>query len=220
MHAIITALEFTKELPMLTDKGAIRVNSPYDKKMYIRINLRNIISSLVCLLLGCGGLIASIVYGATTGVWDGFFIGGCSIIVVFSVLLLTIVTVSIKKGVGLNKHAQADMFLEYMHVAEYSGDEKVSEERVYYKSLVKSIETKEYFLAYISNIVVHPIYKEGLTKEEINTVRKLLNLEQNGDGEVPVGSGKGAVMLSDDENLREIIISPNKVNNDTKEGNE
>ncbi|MCH5148840.1 MAG: YcxB family protein [Clostridiales bacterium] len=195
---------------MLTDKGAIRVNSPYDKKMYVRINLKNIISSSVCLLIGVGGLIASIVFGAISGEWDGFIIGGCAIITALSVFLLTVVLVSIKKGVGLNKRAQADMFLEYMHVSEYSGDEKVSEERVYYNSLLKSVETKEYFLAYINKIIAHPIFKADLTKEEINTVRKLLNLEQNDDGEVPVGSGKGAVMLSDDENLREIIISPNK----------
>ena len=195
---------------MLTDKGAIRVESPYDKKMYIRINLKNIISSSVCLLIGLGGLIVSIVFGAISGEWDGLLIGGCAIIVVFSLFLLTVVTLSIKKGLSLNKRAQADMFLEYMHVSEYTGNEKVSEEKVYYNTLFKRVETKEYFLAYISKIAVHPILKTHLTKEEINTIRKLLNLPQNGDGEVPVGSGKGAVMLSDDENLREIIISPNK----------
>lgn len=195
---------------MLTDKGAIRVDSPYDKKMFVRINLKNIISSSVGLLIGLGGFVASIILGATTGEWDGFIIGGCAIIVALSLFLLTVILMSIKKGIGLNKRAQADMFLEYMHVSEYSGGEKVSEEKVYYKTLFKSVETKEYFLAYISKFVVHPIYKADLTKEEINTVRKLLNLEQNDDGEVPVGSGKGAVMLSDDENLREIVISPNK----------
>ena len=204
---------------MLTDKGAIRVESPYDKKMYIRINLKNIISSGICLLIGLGGLIASIVYGAVSGVWDGFLIGGCAIIVILSLFLLTIVAVSIKKGVGLNKRAQADMFLEYMQVAEYSNGEKVSEERVYYDRLLKSVETKDYFLAYINKYMVHPISKTDLTKEERNTVRKLLNLAQNDDGEVPVGSGKGAVMLSDDENLREIIISPNKPLNGTEDGN-
>ena len=195
---------------MLTDKGAIRVDSPYDKKMYIRINLKNIVSSSVCLILGLGGLIASIVYGAVSGVWDGFLIGGCAIIVVLSIFLLTVVGLSIKRGIALNKRAQADMFLEYMQIAEYSGGEKISEEKVYYTTLYKRVETKEYFLAYISKIAVHPISKSELTKEEINTVRKLFNLPQNDDGEVPVGSGKGAVMLSDDENLREIIISPNK----------
>ena len=199
---------------MLTDKGAIRAISPYDKKMYIRINLKNIISSCISLLIGAGGLIASIVYGAVSGVWDGFLIGGCAIIVLLSLFLLTVVLISIKKGVTLNKRAQADMFLEYMQVAEYSNGEKVSEERVYYDKLIKSVETKDYFLAYINKYLVHPIYKTDLTKEEINTIRKLLNLVQNGDGEVPVGSGKGAVMLSDDENLREIIISPNKAGNE------
>ena len=199
---------------MLTDKGAIRAISPYDKKMYIRINLKNIISSCISLLIGAGGLIASIVYGAVSGVWDGFLIGGCTIIVLLSLFLLTVVLISIKKGVTLNKRAQADMFLEYMQVAEYSNGEKVSEERVYYDKLIKSVETKDYFLAYINKYLVHPIYKTDLTKEEINTIRKLLNLVQNGDGEVPVGSGKGAVMLSDDENLREIIISPNKAGNE------
>lgn len=195
---------------MLTDKGAIRVNSPYDKKMFIRINLKNILSSSVCLLIGLGGLIAAIVWGSFSGEWDGLIIGGCAIIIALSLFLLTVVLMSIKKGIGLNKRAQADMFLEYMHVSEYSGGEKVSEEKVYYNTLFKRVETKEYFLAYINKFVVHPIYKAGLSKEEINTVRKLLSLEQNDDGEVPVGSGKGAVMLADDENLREIIISPNK----------
>ena len=202
---------------MLTDKGAIRVESPYDKKMYIRINLKNIISSCVCLLIGAGGLIASIVYGAVSGEWDGFLIGGCAIIVVLSVFLLTIVALSIKKGVGLNKRAKADMFLEYMQVAEYSGNEKISEEKVYYNNLFKCTETKEFFLAYISKIAVHPLSKSALTKEEINTIRRLLGLPQNDDGEVPVGGGKGAVMLSDDENLREIIISPNKMTNESPE---
>ena len=195
---------------MLTDKGAIRVDSPYDKRMYLRINLKNIISSSVCLAVGVGGLIASIVYGATSGVWDGFLIGGCAIIVALSVFLLTVVLLSIKKGVSLQKRAQADMFLEYMQVAEYTNGEKISEEKVYYSNLLKCVETKDFFLAYISKIAVHPLYKADLTKEEINTIRKLLNLAQSDDGEVPVGSGKGAVMLSDDENLREIIISPNK----------
>lgn len=195
---------------MLTDKGAIRVESPYDKKMYIRINLKNIISSSVCLVLGLAGLIASIVFGALSGEWDGFIIGGCAIIIALSVFLLTVVLVSVKKGIALNKCARADMFLEYMQVAEYAGDEKTSEEKVYYSSLYKRVETKDFFLAYISRIAVHPLSKNNLSKEEINTIRGLLNLEQNDDGEVPVGSGKGAVMLADDENLREIIISPNK----------
>lgn len=202
---------------MLTDKGAIRVESPYDKKMYLRINLKNIISSSVCLALGAAGLIASIIFGAVSGEWDGFLIGGCAIIIALSLFLLTVVMLSIKKGIGLNKSAQADMFLEYMQVAEYSGGEKISEEKVYYNALYKRVETKEFFLAYISKISVHPLSKKGLTKEEINTIRKLLDLEQNGDGEVPVGSGKGAVMLSDDENLREIIISPNKSIESTEE---
>ncbi len=195
---------------MLTDKGAIRIDSPYDKKMYLRINLKNIISSSACLIFGAAGLVASIVYGAVSDVWDGFLIGGCAIITVLSLFLITVVLLSINKGLKLNKRAQADMFLDYMQVAEFTDGEKTSEEKVYYNTLYKRVETKDFFLAYISRVAVHPLRKEGLTKEEINTVRKLLNLTQNDDGEVPVGSGKGAVMLSDDENLREIIISPNK----------
>lgn len=197
---------------MLTDKGAIRINSPYDKKMYLRINLKNIIYSSVCFAIGFGGLIASVVYGAVTGVWDGFLIGGCAIIAALSLFLITVVMMSIKRGVKLNKRAQTDMFLEYMLVSEYSGGEKILEEKVYYNTFYKCRETKDFFLAYINRAAVHPLSKSELTKEEINTVRKLLNLAQNDDGEVPVGSGKGAVMLSDDENLREIIISPNSMN--------
>ena len=203
---------------MLTDKGAIRVESPYDKKMYIRINLKNLISSSICLFIGFAGLIASIIYGAVSGEWDGFLIGGCSIIMALSLFLIVVVTLSIKNGLKLNKRAQADMFLEYMQVSEYSGDEKISEEKVYYNTLYKRQETKDFFLAYISKVAVHPLLKTNLSKEEINTIRKLLNLAQNGDGEVPVGSGKGAVMLSDNENLREIIISPN--NKSDKEATE
>ena len=194
---------------MLTDKGAIRVESPYDKKMYIRINLKNIISSSICLFIGVAGLVASIIFGALSGEWDGLLIGGCSIILALSLFLLTVVILSIKNGLKLNKRAQADMYLEYMQISEYSGGVKISEEKVYYDMLYKRQETKDFFLAYISKIAVHPLSKANLTNEEINTVRKLLNLAQNDDGEVPVGSGKGAVMLSDDENLREIIISPN-----------
>ena len=195
---------------MLTDKGAIRVESQYDKKMYLRINLKNIISSSICFLIGLGGLIASIVYGAVSGVWDGFLIGGCAIIVALSMFLITVVILSIKRGIKLNKVAQADMYFEYMLVSEYTGGQKTSEEKVYYETLYKRQETKDFFLAYISKVAVHPLSKSDLSKEEINTIRKLLNLAQNDDGEVPVGSGKGAVMLSDDENLREIIISPNE----------
>lgn len=195
---------------MLTDNGAIRVESPYDKKMYLRINLKNIISSSVCFAIGTGGLVASIVYGAVSGVWDGFLIGGCAIIVALSVFLLTIVALSIKKGIALNKRAKADMFSEFMLVSEYSGDEKVSMEKVYYEKLFKCVETKDYFLAYINKMMVHPIYKSTLSKEEINTIRRLLSLEQTDDGEVPVASGKGVAVLSDEDNLKEIIISPNK----------
>ena len=204
---------------MLTDKGAIRVESPYDKKMYLRINLKNIVSSSICTFLGLAGLVASLIYGAVSGVWDGFLIGGCAIIIALSLFLITVVILSIKRGIKLNKRAQADMFLEYMQVAEYADGEKISEEKVYYDQLFKCQETKDFFLAYISKVAVHPLYKAGLTKEEINTIRKLLNLPQKDEGEVPVGSGKGAVMLSDDENLREIIISPNKksVTDDTEE---
>lgn len=202
---------------MLTDKGAIRVESPYDKRMYLRINLKNIVSSSVCLFFGLVGLIISIVFGALTGEWDGFLIGGCAIIVALSVFLLTVVMLSVKKGISLNKLAQADMFLEYMQVAEYSGGEKISEEKVYYNTLCKSVETKDFFLTYISKVAVHPLSKDKLSKEEINTIRKLLNIAQTDDGEVPVGSGKGAVMLSDDENLREIIISPNKKSSESSE---
>lgn len=197
---------------MLTDKGAIRIDSPYDKKMYLKINLKNIIYSSVCFFIGFGGLIASIVYGAVSGVWDGFLIGGCAIIAVLSLFLITVVLLSIKRGVKLNKRAQADMFLDYMIVSEYSDGEKVLEEKVYYNTLYKRKETKDFFLAYINRAALHPLSKAALAKEEINTVRKLLSLPQNDDGEVPVGSGKGAAMLLDDENLREIIISPNKMN--------
>lgn len=204
---------------MLTDKGAIRIESPYDKKMYFRINLNNIVYSSVCFVIGVGGLIASIVYGGVTGVWDGFLIGGCAIIVALSLFLLTVVALSIKRGIGLKKRAQADLYLEYMLVTEYSQGEKISEEKVYYNTVYKRKETQDYFLVYLSKSAVHPLYKADLTKEEINTVRKLLNLAQNDDGEVPVGSGKGAAMLLDDENLREIIISPNSMNteNPTKD---
>lgn len=200
---------------MLTDKGAIRIESPYDKKMYLRINLKNIISSSIFLLIGVGGLIASVVYGAVSGVWDGFLIGGFAIIAGLSIFLLVVVALSVNRGIKLNKLAQADMYLDYMLVAEYSDGEKTSEEKVYYNTLYKRQETKDFFLAYISRTAVHPLSKAELTKEEINTVRKLLNLAQNDDGEVPVGSGKGAVMLSDDENLHEIIISPNKINEES-----
>lgn len=195
---------------MLTENGAIRVKSPYDKKMYLRLNLKNIISSSVFFTFGFAGLIASIVFGAVSGEWDGFLIGGCSIIVALSLFLLTVVLVSVNKGIKLNKYAQSDMYLEFMHVTEFENGEKVSQSKVDYSAIYKRVETKDYFLAYMSRVAVHPICKTELTKEEINTIRRLLNIAQNDDGEVPVASGKGVNLFYDDETFREIIISPDK----------
>lgn len=194
---------------MLTEKGAIRTVTPFDKKMYLKLNKNNIISSSCFAAAGVLGLAGSLVYGGVSGVWDGFLIGGCAVIVALSFFLLLLVFVSVKNGVKLNKSAEADMFLSYMQVAVYENGAKTSEEKVYYDMLYKRDETADYFFAYISRTNVHPLSKNGLSPEEINTVRKLLGLPQKDEGEVPVGDGKGAVMLSDDENLREIVISPN-----------
>lgn len=160
---------------MITSEGAISSRAEYGKKLYRQAN-RAVLWCGVAFLL-CGAVFAALYFidfeimFLITGIV--IFAGGMIYILIF--------LLGNRKRYATAKVNTVELFRDYMIVTEDDPSAPAAVVKVYYSTLVKRRESKDYFLAFVSNMAFYPIGKADLTPAERDMVRVLLGLPPRSD---------------------------------------
>lgn len=166
---------------MVTEYGAIKTETAYDKKLFKQLNASGFIFTAILIVLSAVGIALGFWFyfrDSTVDVLNIILLVCFFFIFIFSVFLLAIRIVAYKNNIKGNKRNVAELYAEYAFVCEYDGDKQISQNKIYYKNLYRRAETKFFFLIYIAPNAVLPVSKEGLSPAELNGVRRLLSLPQ------------------------------------------
>lgn len=182
---------------MLNDNGAIIAKAEYDKKLYRQINKQVFFAGITCAVCGAILLILQIFSLEVMLLVCGI------IILIGGIFFVLMYAIGGKGGFATAKSAEIELYRDYMLIKEFQADGTVSGiEKVYYNTLVKRRESKDYFLAYISRSAVYPIGKDGLSSAELNGVRLVLGIPQK-KGEPPVSLPHAAIDKSEERQNKE-----------------
>ena len=164
---------------MITENGGIKSSAKYDENLFSQINRTNFICCIIVLCVGAVGLIFSVVLHFIAPDSDDIFMIVCfSVLTAAGLFLLIMTRVNIKKGARAGKSNVTEVYSDHFIAIEYVNGQQIGEVKVYFKTLYKCKESKDYFFAYVSRNAVHPIGKEGLTPAERATIRKVMGLPQ------------------------------------------
>lgn len=162
---------------MVTKNGGIKSSAKFDEKLYSQINRVNFICCAIILVVGAAGLILMVVMHFIVPESDDIFLIVCFGILTAAGLFLTIATrINIKKAIRADKNNETEVYSDHFLVTEFERGIKVADAKVYFKSLYKCKESKDFFLAYVTRTAVHPIGKEGMTPAERAAVRQIMGL--------------------------------------------
>lgn len=181
---------------MINNDGAIITECKVDGKLCKQAYKKNflLIAALIVISVAC--LILEILYIRLHSIaYDDIFMLVCfCALFVLGAVLLVISLIAVKHIGSSQKSCECEIYSDYMLVSLYEKGEKQAEEKVDYKNLLKSKETKDYFLAYANKTSFYPIPKERLTPQEQNAIRKLLRLRiLQGCGMAEIAKYKGAL---------------------------
>lgn len=162
---------------MINNGGAITSVCKIDGRLYAQVFKKHFILVAVIIGLSVAGIGLEILFCATrSNAYSVFLLVSFCALFVLGALLSVIILWTVKKSGASQKKCVCEIFGDCMMVSVYEKDAKISEAAVYYASLYKSVETKDYFLAYTSKTAFCPVLKADLTFEERNAVRKFLRL--------------------------------------------
>ena len=190
---------------MLGPNGGIKVTSKYDKKFLIQMYKLNLILYATAAVLAIANFVFSICimpYSDKTIIVN---------IVLSSILLLCVIflfvtgIVNIRRQLKREKTVEFELFSTFMSVSEYEHGKLVGEGKVDYASIVKSSVRGKFIVVDCGKPTLNdgaPYYisQQGMTGEELNTVKRLLKIETApASAEVPVSDGVQPVVLPESE---------------------
>lgn len=178
---------------MINNCGAIVSECKIDGKLYAQVFKKNFFLVAAIIALSLIGIALEILFcGTDFEAVDIFMLVCLCVLLVLGAFLLAITLWSIKKSNSAQKSCGCEIYQDYLIASLFEKEEKISQIKTDYGSLFKSSETKNYFLAYTGKTSFCPISKDGLTPEELNTVRKLLRLRiRQGTGMAEVANYGG-----------------------------
>ena len=197
---------------MTTDNGAIKSKAEYGKVNTVMYT-RYLIGWGALFLVAVGGLIAEIVAAVLKSDWySTLILVCCCLVIASSGYLVGIYSYMIIKSRKDGKWNEAECYADCVKFTAYSGEGKIGEETVYYDKLVKHVEYKDFFAIYNNIAVTYAIGKDGLSDEEVNTLRAILKLRVREGGSAPMpptlsesGKAKEAVADKSAENVVEPV---------------
>jgi len=161
---------------MITQDGAIQVQTKLDGKLFRQYSKKYFIIWSIVLALSALFIVAQVLCAIFDKELFSITLTVCAVVLgVCSLFLIIIMARAVKKADKKNNRSVCDLYADYMQVCGYENDVKVSEVKIYYNTLFKREEIKDYFLAFASKSVFYPISKQGLTPAELTAVRRLLN---------------------------------------------
>ena len=154
----------------------IETNVKVDASLQKELNGKSKLISLIMMIIGAVGLIVYVLLGTFIPgepKWVELFL---LFAIPLGVGLVCLVTINItnKKSLEGDRELKLVFSEESYIVSEIKNGEKVAEVNVYYKDVLKTRETQNYFFIYQSQTIAHPVKKSDLTTEQLEQVKKLI----------------------------------------------
>lgn len=162
---------------MINNKGAIISVCKIDGKLYKQLYVKKSLYIIAALMtFAVAGAVLEIIFGKLSSAYDIIIFVCFCVLFCLGGFLLVISLVAVKKISLSQQSCECEIYKDCIMVSLFDKGEKCGEAKFDYKNLFKSLEIKDYFIAYKNQNVFYPISKEGLTPEEQNAVRTLLGL--------------------------------------------
>lgn len=208
---------------MKTENGAIKSKVDY-KAVNTVLYLRYVIGWGILCLIAVVGLIMEIVAAVVGSSWYSVLILVCCCLVIASSgYLVGIYIYMIVKSRQDGKWNEAECYADCVSFTVYSPSGKVGEETVRYDKLAKHVEFKDFFALYNNIAVTYAIGKDGLSSEELNTLRTILKLPLKEGGQAPMPPARpngGAPKAKAATEAEQPVDEPNEPSEDAAETTE
>lgn len=162
----------------------LRISYRIDARAQRDISKRARIGSLIALFAGISILIAFIVLSVLVeeSVWlDTVFHVAILLLGAFLFGLGLIFYLSVRKNIKNAERLDAlnhyDFYENYMEIESDRRGENIGKVKVYYPDFVKIREKGKFFMLYPTAATVYPVPKEGLSEDEIASLRRVFHLK-------------------------------------------
>jgi ABC-type transport system involved in multi-copper enzyme maturation permease subunit len=192
---------------MVTEKGTIVTKTKVDEEVQRVLNKKISIISLIAIILGAVGVLALLVLDIVLTFRDQESAVVIAFLMVFAVILgcgiglLLIVKKQVNFLKTKNWENGYEFYKNYFIVNQFTNGENVAVVKNYVTQIEKAKETEKYLFFFISSSMAYPVSKEGLTDDEINTLRSVFSLPVKGNilplPEVDVSVVEGSSPFSD-----------------------
>jgi ABC-type transport system involved in multi-copper enzyme maturation permease subunit len=192
---------------MVTEKGTIVTKTKVDEEVQRVLNKKISIISLIAIILGAVGVLALLVLDIVLTFRDQESAVVIAFLMVFAVILgcgiglLLIVKKQVNFLKTKNWENSYEFYKNYFIVNQFTNGENVAVVKNYVTQIEKAKETEKYLFFFISSSMAYPVSKEGLTDDEINTLRSVFSLPVKGNilplPEVDVSVVEGSSPFSD-----------------------
>ncbi len=159
----------------------IETKAVVDEKLQKELNFRAFIISLIMLIIGIVGILALIILTAIKDVIFSELID-FSLLICFA-MFFVIGVIGIINLKNVNKKAilnRAELTMqfdeEFYIIIENKHEEQVANAKIYYKDIVKTKETKNYFFIYPNSLIAHPILKSEISNENLQLIKERVKL--------------------------------------------
>ena len=162
---------------MVTEDGAIKVQTKIDGKVFKQFSKKYFIIWWVVFSLSLAIIASEVAFAFLYKDIFDIIVLICSVVLFAGSLFIIIsMSLAIKKANKKDYYNVCCFYSEYMLVEQFENGSKISEAQIYYHTLIKFTELKDYYIAFISKNAFHPVDKNGLTPEESATIKNLLRL--------------------------------------------
>lgn len=186
---------------MIGENGGIKLVSKYDGKFLLQIYKLNLILYVAAAVIAIANLVFTICIAPVSDDEIIFNLVLAAVLVVCVLFLFVAGIIGIRRQLKLEKSVEFELFTTFMSVKEYEHGKIVAEGKIDYGTIVKSRVRGRFLVVDCGKPTLNggaPYYilQDGLTAEEINTVRRLLKIEgATSVGEVPVSDGAAVTSL-------------------------
>lgn len=147
-----------------------------DENLQKEINRKMWTYSLILTIVGSIGLCLYFVLGVKyDNAWTEVLLWVTAVAFGFGITYLFTIKNINKKAASKGLTDEIELFEEYANVTTVKNNETISTMKVYYKDLIKTRDTENYFLLYINKASALTIPKQAFTSEEISTIKLWVN---------------------------------------------
>lgn len=101
------------------------------------------------------------------------------LLLVFGVTLIILVNIAVKKAIKNSESNkivfESEIEKDHIYIANITNGEQVGSSKAYYKDIIKVVETENYIFLYPNLQVAYPISKNGMSQEDIETIKSWIN---------------------------------------------